>query len=147
MHTGNVFPCPVCDKRTFLPPGGVASFPIFLNIETPTPQTNPDHQEKGNIHSQEKAEIFCVECGQVNCVNCQSTNPQHHTSAVSHEQAELQPDQQYVQRAVPDSRQTMSLQQERQYPPQKTQMPAGTSSVDMSLYRPVLQSEVSTDTR
>ncbi|KAL8608622.1 hypothetical protein ACOMHN_002852 [Nucella lapillus] len=149
-HTGRAFPCPACLRQTFLPPGGVASLLSIFHSETPTPQTNPDHQEKGNIDSQEKAEIFCVECGQVNCVNCQSTNLQHHrtqhiTSAVSHEQAELQPDQQYLQRAVPDARQTMSLQQERQYLPQETQMQAGTLSVDRSLYKPVLWSVVSTD--
>ncbi|KAL8608613.1 hypothetical protein ACOMHN_002843 [Nucella lapillus] len=140
-HTGRAFPCPACLRQTFLPPGGVASLPSIFDSETPTPHIKPGHQEMGDIRSQENVECYSMDCGQVDYPNHEHYRTHDVTSAFSHEQAELQPDQQYVQRAVPDSRQTMSLQQERQYLPQKRQMPAGTSSVDMSLYRPVLQSE------
>ncbi|KAL8587367.1 hypothetical protein ACOMHN_045614 [Nucella lapillus] len=104
-YTEDEFPCPVCRRKTFLPPGGVASLPI--NFEIVTPQLKPSEQDMCMIHDKENVEFYCVDCDQAICVYCKSTNHESHRtqdiiSAASQKQAELLAEQHRLLRAVSD---------------------------------------------
>lgn len=118
-HNGSEFPCPSCHTATSIPPGGVASLPANIYVQTRTCRQKLGTPDICKIHD-EKLVFYCNNCEEGICASCKLTEHEQHetedlATLVSKMRKVLQSEMRIVQRDLCQaSERVMSLQEHRQ---------------------------------
>ncbi|KAL8622482.1 hypothetical protein ACOMHN_034146 [Nucella lapillus] len=121
-NSADGFPCPVCETRTSLPPGGVAYLQtnsFVIRNEDHHEEVVPVNSDMCTTHNDNKTEFFCKDCDEPVCKDCVLKEHENHktetlTTAVSHKKTEIEKERPRLQGVLSDLGDNVaSLQEEK----------------------------------